>query len=102
VSRSVDCRDVLKAVGASLLLGGPGLLGVPGTASSADAAAGTRWTCTNQDCDPFIYDPALGAENIVDPDHPIPPPALPSRTCPTTGCARCAATPRATSCPSAG
>jgi len=73
VSRSVDRRDVLKAVGASLLLGGPGLLGVPGTASSADAAAGTRWTCTNQDCDPFIYDPALGAENIVDPDHPIPP-----------------------------
>lgn len=32
-----------------------------------------KWTCTNQDCDPYIYDPALGDINIIDEDNPIPP-----------------------------
>lgn len=32
-----------------------------------------KWMCTNQDCDPYIYDPSMGDENVADPDHPIPP-----------------------------
>jgi len=67
MSRSIDRRDVLKTMGAFLLLG------LPRAATSADAASGKRWTCTNQDCDPYVYDPSRGAENVIDPDHPIPP-----------------------------
>ncbi|BBF93279.1 hypothetical protein BLTE_19640 [Blastochloris tepida] len=30
--------------------------------------------CTNADCKPYIYDPAVGDPvNLVDPDHPLPP-----------------------------
>lgn len=40
-------------------------------------AAGTepsgRWFCTNEDCDPYVYDPARGDPNAIDPDHPIQP-----------------------------
>ncbi len=32
-----------------------------------------KWRCTNQDCEPYIYDPSQGAENIVDEENPIPP-----------------------------
>ncbi len=32
-----------------------------------------RWSCTNQDCEPYIYDPSLGDENYGDPENPIPP-----------------------------
>lgn len=32
-----------------------------------------KWTCTNQDCDPYIYDPSIGDINIIDEDRPIPP-----------------------------
>ena len=32
-----------------------------------------KWRCTNQDCEPYIYDPSEGAENIEDADNPIPP-----------------------------
>ena len=67
MSRPIHRRDVLKAMGAALLLA------TPGAASSAKAASATRWTCTNQDCDPYIYDPSLGAENVTDSDRPIPP-----------------------------
>jgi len=31
------------------------------------------WQCTNQDCEPYIYDPSLGDINIIDPANPIPP-----------------------------
>jgi len=65
--RSIHRRDVLKTMGAAFLLA------LPRAASSSEAAIGRRWTCTNQDCDPFIYDPSVGAENVNDPDHPIPP-----------------------------
>jgi len=92
MSRSIDRRDVLKTMGASLLLG------LPRAASSAEAASGKRWSCTNQDCDPYIYDPSLGAENAIDPDHPIPP-AFRSRTFLMTGYARYVAIRKATSYP---
>ena len=32
-----------------------------------------KWQCANQDCEPYIYDPSLGAENINDEANPIPP-----------------------------
>lgn len=32
-----------------------------------------RWTCTNQDCDPYVYDPRLGHENPDFPELSIPP-----------------------------
>lgn len=32
-----------------------------------------KWRCVNEDCEPYIYDPAKGAENVNDPDHPVPP-----------------------------
>ncbi|PLX37329.1 MAG: rubredoxin [Hyphomicrobiales bacterium] len=32
-----------------------------------------KWQCTNQDCDPYIYDPSLGDINTIDEDNPIPP-----------------------------
>ena len=32
-----------------------------------------KWQCTNQDCEPYIYDPSVGDINIVDPANPIPP-----------------------------
>ena len=32
-----------------------------------------KWRCINQDCEPYIYDPALGAENLNDEANPIPP-----------------------------
>ena len=32
-----------------------------------------KWTCTNQDCDPYVYDPSIGDININDEDNPIPP-----------------------------
>ena len=32
-----------------------------------------KWRCTNQDCEPYIYDPSQGAENITDEENPIPP-----------------------------
>lgn len=67
MSRPVDRRDVLKVVAASFLLARSR------AASAAEAAGAKRWTCTNQDCDPFVYDPTVGAENVTDPDHPIPP-----------------------------
>lgn len=32
-----------------------------------------KWSCTNQDCDPYIYDPSIEDININDEDNPIPP-----------------------------
>lgn len=32
-----------------------------------------KWQCTNQDCDPYIFDPSIGDMNIIDEDNPIPP-----------------------------
>ena len=42
--------------------------------ASAEDRAAAKWVCTNADCDPFVYDPAVGdADNIAHPGHPIPP-----------------------------
>lgn len=44
-----------------------------GAANAAAPDAG-MWVCTNADCDPYIYDPAVGdADNIANPGHPVPP-----------------------------
>lgn len=44
-----------------------------GRTRAAEQAAG-KWVCTNADCDPFVYDPAVGdVDNIAHPGHPIPP-----------------------------
>ena len=32
-----------------------------------------KWRCTNQDCDPYIYDPSVGDINMIDEANPIPP-----------------------------
>ncbi|MCG8512113.1 MAG: rubredoxin [Rhodospirillales bacterium] len=51
-----------------------------GTRALASTTAGEKkvrrlrkWLCTNQDCEPYVYDPSLGDENYNDPDNPIPP-----------------------------
>ena len=43
-----------------------------GRAGAAAPSSG-RWFCTNEDCDPYVYDPVRGDPNVADPDHPIPP-----------------------------
>ncbi len=41
---------------------------------AAEAEAVAKWVCTNADCDPYVYDPAVGdADNIAHAGHPIPP-----------------------------
>ncbi len=32
-----------------------------------------KWQCTNDECEPYVYDPSAGDINIADPDNPIPP-----------------------------
>jgi rubredoxin len=44
-----------------------------GRAASAPAPDAARWLCTNQDCDPYIYDPTLGDPENIAGEHPIPP-----------------------------
>ncbi len=31
------------------------------------------WQCVNEDCEPYIYDPSIGAEYTEDENNPIPP-----------------------------
>ena len=41
--------------------------------AGTDGAAGRKYVCTNSDCDPYVYDPALGdADNINGTGEPIP------------------------------
>lgn len=41
--------------------------------AAAGVEGGGKWVCTNADCDPYVYDPAVGdADNIAHPGHPIP------------------------------
>ncbi len=64
-----------RGVFTALFAGLATLIGAP----RAVSAAGPRtvrlqkWSCTNQDCDPYIYDPSVGDININDEDNPIPP-----------------------------
>lgn len=52
-----------------------------GTGLRANTAAGgarilkrlQKWECTNDQCEPYVYDPAKGDLNIVDLANPIPP-----------------------------
>jgi rubredoxin len=45
------------------------------TAAAAGESGGPadRWRCTNHDCDPYIYDPALGDPDNINGTAPIPP-----------------------------
>lgn len=49
------------------------LLAGAGAAAAEQPRRLEKWRCTNQDCEPYIYDPSQGAENLIDEDHPIPP-----------------------------
>ncbi|GEO80914.1 rubredoxin [Pararhodospirillum oryzae] len=59
----------LGAALAGLVLGGTGK-----AQAASGAVSSGRWVCTNNDCDPFIYDPNVGdPDNLASPGHPIPP-----------------------------
>ncbi len=68
-----------------------GLIALPARLRAAGAPRRFRkWRCTNQDCDPYIYDPSAGAQHPADPEHPIAPgtrfEALPENwVCPVCG-----------------
>lgn len=64
-------RQLLRHLGA---LGG-GLVALSLDVLGVRAAGpGQRWVCTNADCDPYIYDPAVGDPvNLADPGHQLPP-----------------------------
>ncbi|MCC2112825.1 MAG: rubredoxin [Hyphomicrobiales bacterium] len=32
-----------------------------------------KWECTNEECEPYVYDPSTGDVNVSDLDDPIPP-----------------------------
>lgn len=56
----------------------PGALVLAGTQTRAAKPAVRRlrlrkWQCTNDECEPYVYDPSVGDVNVVDPDNPIPP-----------------------------
>ena len=64
--RSASRRRLLAAMAAFVAFG-------PGGIRAEPPPHLRRWTCTNQDCDPYVYDPRLGAENVRDETNPIPP-----------------------------
>ncbi|WP_126399849.1 rubredoxin [Blastochloris tepida] len=68
-------RSLLLRAGALALAALAAPLGLVGAGlGRARAEARQRWVCTNADCKPYIYDPAVGDPvNLVDPDHPLPP-----------------------------
>jgi len=85
-------RNILFALcaGLALMTAGTGTLAAPLPRKVAVTRRLEKWLCTNQDCEPYIYDPSLGAENIEDEDNPIPPGVafqeLPDNwVCPTCG-----------------
>ncbi len=49
------------------------LIALPIRRGRTEEPLGGLWRCTNGDCDPYIYDPALGDEDNIAGDHPIPP-----------------------------
>jgi len=68
-------RSVLAGVCAALALAfsAPHLVAGPLPQRAAITRRLEKWRCTNQDCEPYIYDPSQGAENIIDEENPIPP-----------------------------
>lgn len=56
-----------------LLAGGGSSLSFPKKTKKTTGKRLQKWQCTNQDCDPYIYDPSKGDVNVIDPDNPIPP-----------------------------
>ena len=55
------------------------LFGSGGARTAAAAGSGRvlkrlqKWECTNDQCEPYVYDPAKGDLNLVDLANPIPP-----------------------------
>ncbi len=83
MSLPIDRRKFLTWITTLMALGSRG----SGAVTQPDLR---RWTCTNQDCVPYVYDPGQGAVNVADVDHPIPPGVafgdLPeNRVCPICG-----------------
>lgn len=69
----VGRRWLIKGLLAALAVNAPLATQRP-AAADASTDLGGRWVCTDADCDPYIYDPAVGdPDNIANPDHPIPP-----------------------------
>lgn len=70
ISESLERRDVLvaglrlAAAAVATLLGAGAAVSV----GAAPAQALRKWECQNDECEPFIYDPAKGI-----PDYDIPP-----------------------------
>ncbi len=73
--RASSRRTVLAGVCAALalVLASPGALAVPLPQRVATTRRLEKWRCVNQDCEPYIYDPSVGAENVIDEENPIPP-----------------------------
>ena len=71
VSKNISRRRAIEAV-LGLVIGGLAALSGHRRAEAANRAAqassGRRWECQNDECEPFIYDPAVGI-----PDLDIPP-----------------------------
>lgn len=69
--KMTDRRDILALIFAGILaaFGERGVQASPNT----KVIKLEKWSCTNHDCDPYIYDPSVGDMNINDEDNPIPP-----------------------------
>lgn len=58
----------------AMLMGATVLLSLPEKALAGDDKdPAAQFVCTDRDCDPFIYDPAIGDPDNVNGDHPVPP-----------------------------
>lgn len=57
------------AMGMALLIGKTGAL----SATKKKTVRLRKWMCTDQDCDPYVYDPSVGDPNVIDEENPIPP-----------------------------
>ena len=67
LSRPLHRRAFVRVVGGFLAAAATAFL--PGTAGRARAAGRLgKWECTNDQCEPFVYDPEIGV-----PDFDIPP-----------------------------
>ncbi len=49
------------------------LAGVAGRPARSAPRRLRKWECTNEECEPYVYDPSKGDINVTDLDRPIPP-----------------------------
>ncbi|MBB4301052.1 rubredoxin [Rhodobium orientis] len=77
--RMLPRRGALKTLAALFiapLLARPAAASSPPTTPPAPGMALKRlqkWECTNEECEPYVYDPSVGDLNVQDLDNPIPP-----------------------------